>query len=216
MRRNEGLTLLDDRFEKLYEQYEDTEIGALDHEDIDGCKDSKVLDSILEEFEKEQEEKKFTEIENCNNDVDVESGEDCDIVEMIIQAPKEKWDCESILSTYSNLYNHPKLITEPHAKKKIQLTSKLQIPKDSFDKPGMTRKQLEKEIHENQKADCASTYRPKDESIEEKRSRKQAVKQERRERRQEKKQNKEMFKSEMKRQEKEVLNVQNNLQGMKL
>lgn len=26
---------------------------------------------------------------------------------------KEKWDCESILSTYSNLYNHPKLIKEP-------------------------------------------------------------------------------------------------------
>lgn len=43
----------------------------------------------------------------------------------------------------------------------------------------MTRKQLEKEIHENLKADCASTYRPKDESLEEKRSRKQAVKQER-------------------------------------
>lgn len=26
---------------------------------------------------------------------------------------KEKWDCESILSTYSNIYNHPKLIPEP-------------------------------------------------------------------------------------------------------
>ena len=24
--------------------------------------------------------------------------------------PKERWDCESILSTYSTLYNHPKLI----------------------------------------------------------------------------------------------------------
>ena len=23
---------------------------------------------------------------------------------------RERWDCESILSTYSNLYNHPKLI----------------------------------------------------------------------------------------------------------
>lgn len=31
---------------------------------------------------------------------------------------KERWDCESILSTYSNLYNHPTVITEPsdHAK----------------------------------------------------------------------------------------------------
>lgn len=27
--------------------------------------------------------------------------------------PKEKWDCETILSTYSNLYNHPKVIEEP-------------------------------------------------------------------------------------------------------
>lgn len=26
---------------------------------------------------------------------------------------KEKWDCQSILSTYSNIYNHPKLIEEP-------------------------------------------------------------------------------------------------------
>lgn len=31
---------------------------------------------------------------------------------------KERWDCESILSTYSNLYNHPTVIAEPsdHAK----------------------------------------------------------------------------------------------------
>lgn len=46
-------------------------------------------------------------------------------------------------------------------------------------KPGLTRKQLEKEIHQNQKADCAVTYRPKDETSEEKKARKQAVKQER-------------------------------------
>lgn len=217
MRRSEGLTLLDDRFEKLYEQYEDTEIGALDHEDIDGSKSGTVLDSILEEFEKEQETKKFKELENRNDDVEVESeDEGCDIVEMVIEEPKEKWDCESILSTYSNLYNHPKLITEPNNKKKIELTSKLQIPKDSLVKPGLTRKQVEKEIHQNQKADCAITYRPKDETLEEKRARKQAVKQERKERRQEKKMNKELFKSEKKRQEKEVLNVQSNLQGMKL
>lgn len=26
---------------------------------------------------------------------------------------QKKWDCESILSTYSNIYNHPKLIAEP-------------------------------------------------------------------------------------------------------
>lgn len=26
---------------------------------------------------------------------------------------KNKWDCESIISTYSNIYNHPKLISDP-------------------------------------------------------------------------------------------------------
>lgn len=216
IRRNEGLTLLDDRFEKFYEQYEDTEIGALDNEDIDGCKGSQVLDSILEEFEREQEQQKFVDMKNSNNEIDVGSDDDCDIVEMVIEKPNERWDCESILSTYSNLYNHPKLITEPPSKKKIQLTSRLQIPNDSLDKPGLTRKQLEKEMRQNQRADCASTFRPKNESLDEKHGRKQAVKQERKERRAEKKMNKELFKSEKKRQEKEILNVQNNLQGIKL
>lgn len=28
-----------------------------------------------------------------------------------------KWDCETILSTYSNIYNHPKLISEGKGKK---------------------------------------------------------------------------------------------------
>lgn len=31
--------------------------------------------------------------------------------------PERKWDCESILSTYSNIYNHPKLISEPRSSK---------------------------------------------------------------------------------------------------
>lgn len=44
---------------QLYEQYEDTEIGALDNEDVDGFvgQGSHMLDTILEDFEKQQEEK---------------------------------------------------------------------------------------------------------------------------------------------------------------
>merc|ERR1719228_1933056 len=34
IRRNDQLTLLDDRFEKLYEQYDDDQIGGLDGEDL--------------------------------------------------------------------------------------------------------------------------------------------------------------------------------------
>ncbi|KAI4828196.1 hypothetical protein KUCAC02_022306 [Chaenocephalus aceratus] len=36
MRRNEQLTLLDDRFEKFYEQFDDDEIGALDNAELEG------------------------------------------------------------------------------------------------------------------------------------------------------------------------------------
>ena len=38
---------------------------------------------------------------------------------LVIEKPKGKnnWDCESIISTYSNLYNYPKTISEPSKKK---------------------------------------------------------------------------------------------------
>lgn len=40
-------------------------------------------------------------------------GED-NLEKLVVDArERDKWDCESILSTYSNIYNHPKLITEP-------------------------------------------------------------------------------------------------------
>lgn len=42
-----------------------------------------------------------------------ESEED-DLEELVVSTrAKDKWDCESIISTYSNIYNHPKLIPEP-------------------------------------------------------------------------------------------------------
>ena len=34
-------------------------------------------------------------------------------VEQVAVQSKPQWDCESVLSTYSNLYNHPATITEP-------------------------------------------------------------------------------------------------------
>ena len=55
-----------------------------------------------------------------------DSEEEVDIVK--VEDKGEKWDCESILPTYSTLYNHPKLISEPR-NNKIQLSSKTGIPK---------------------------------------------------------------------------------------
>ena len=39
----------------------------------------------------------------------------------------EKWDCETVLTTYSNTYNHPKLITQIPTNK-IRLSKKTGLP----------------------------------------------------------------------------------------
>lgn len=53
------------------------------------------------------------ESENKDAPSDEES-DASDTEDIVVEVkPEEKWDCESILSTYSNLYNHPRLIEEP-------------------------------------------------------------------------------------------------------
>lgn len=46
----------------------------------------------------------------------------------VVLAEKERWDCESVISTYSNLYNHPKLITEPKVSFLLILSVYLFVP----------------------------------------------------------------------------------------
>ncbi|XP_045159962.1 protein LTV1 homolog [Mercenaria mercenaria] len=227
IRRNEGLTLLDDRFEKLYEEYDDAEVGALDQEDIDGSiqQGSAVLDALMDEFEKTQKEKNLKEVVDekegesvdvFNEDSDTEMS-DTDLVTVEVK-PDEKWDCESILSTYSNLYNHPKLITEPKKvkNKEVQLKGKYGIPADVIATRGLTEHEINMQMTQRDRADKASTYRPKDETPQEKADRKRALKDERRERRQEKKLNRKAFTKEKLRQDKEVLNLNQNLKGVKI
>lgn len=99
----------------MYADYDENEIGALDCEEIEGHvpESSDILLQYADEFEKSQKKEhldkevlkaKISEIEDC------ESGDEIVYMEV---PEKEKWDCESILSTYSNIYNHPKLIKEP-------------------------------------------------------------------------------------------------------
>eukprot|EP00058_Branchiostoma_floridae_P006266 XP_002591754.1 hypothetical protein BRAFLDRAFT_123518 [Branchiostoma floridae] len=241
MRRNEGLTLLDDRFEKLYEEYDDDEMGPLDHEELTGTvqQDSLVLNNILQEYEKKKEESIIRRLDpekeglegegEGEEDVSSESeSEEEDLVKMVTEQPKEKWDCESILSTYSTLYNHPTVIKDPPKPKKgkqIILSQKSGIPIGVLGGKGLTKKQLEdldsmdEELEssedEEESERIPAPARRKGETAEEKKLRKQAVKAERRERRMEKKANKLAFKEEVSRQEKVVMN-QRNLKGIKL
>lgn len=104
---------------QIFEKYDDNDIGCLPHEDIEG------VGSIQNTFSPD-ELLRLTEDVNSKDDDDVDldlktktllaaAKQDCaeeeeDIV--IVDDGMPKWDCESILSTYSNIYNHPAKISE--------------------------------------------------------------------------------------------------------
>ena len=54
-----------------------------------------------------------------DNEDAVDTNRETERVELDVGRKEEKWDCESIISTYSNIYNHPKLIEEPSIKRKV-------------------------------------------------------------------------------------------------
>ena len=155
-----------------------------------------------------------------------------DLAEIVIEArERDKWDCESILSTYSNIYNHPKLISEPKGPGKIKIDFKTGIPKDVLGSGKLTAKSLAQfdsmndegtqkgpqSVAETTKSVLSElSIRPKNETPEERKERKKALKEYRKERRIERKANTEAFKEEKKRQEKILLNNKKNVQGNQL
>ncbi|KAL6044418.1 hypothetical protein STEG23_029069, partial [Scotinomys teguina] len=226
MRRNEQLTLHDERFEKFYEQYDDVEIGALDNAELEGSiqVDSSRLQEVLNDYYKEKAENcvKLNTLEPLEDQDlpanELDESEEEEIVSVVLQEAKEKWDCESICSTYSNLYNHPQLIRDEPKPKPIHLSSKTGIPLNVLPKKGLTAKQVERMqmINSSDLPKVSTQPRPQNESREDKRARKQAIREERKERRVEKKANKLAFKLEKRRQEKELLNLKKNIEGLKL
>ncbi|XP_053238058.1 protein LTV1 homolog [Podarcis raffonei] len=225
MRRNEQLSLLDERFEKFFEQFDDDEIGALDNAELEGFihSDSTRLQEVLNDYYREKA-KNCVKLEGLKikEDSKLLPSEDEDEIEeiaaLVVEEPKEKWDCESILSTYSNLYNHPKLIEVPQKPKPIEVSSKTGIPLGVLPGRGLTAKQAERMemINDSDLPRVATQPRCKNESKEDRKARKQAIKEERKERRMEKKANRLAFKQEKTRQEKELLNLKQNIQGLKL
>ncbi|XP_058974826.1 protein LTV1 homolog [Musca domestica] len=254
IRRNEQLTLLDDRFERFYATYDDPELGDLATEEIEGSWGQKhpyVLgcyklfkkSNEIMEYNKEWDKKR---IEKYATVVEGDHDPDEELVEVEVEDPKEKkWDCESILSTYSNIYNHPKLIDEPKRRSrqnsstssstvnKIEIDPKTGMPMHVLHGDGnqLTAKALAKLDNEadgkatGPKSLCAKSVlstlsvlsiRPKDETPEEKKERKRLLKEYRQERRIEKKANAEAFKEEKKRQIHVKQNQRLNQQGSKI
>ncbi|XP_076296798.1 LTV1 ribosome biogenesis factor isoform X2 [Lasioglossum baleicum] len=239
MRRNAQLTLLDDKFEKMYEAYDDSEIGALECDEIEGhvAPDSDLLLQCASEFEQQQHEDTNNVVKLMKDKMRIlenEYSEDEDNLEDLVVAArqKDKWDCESFISTYSNIYNHPKLISEPKVEK-IKVDPRTGIPKNVLDVSSgkLTAKTLAQFDQQNEigkargSQSVAETMkstlsilsiRPKDETAYERRERKKALKEYRKERRIERKANTEAFKEEKKRQEKILLNNKQNIQGNRI
>ena len=230
IRRNENLSLLDSKFEEFMTQYDEAEEGALEGEEIEGSVEetSKRMKDLLMENEREkatrrQELEREREIQK-NSLLERSDDEEEELEEIEVEEKGEKWDCESVLSTYSTLYNHPKLISEPKPHK-IQLSSKTGIPVGVLGR-GLTAQALKQlgADDSDQEDDMMSlkskiselSVRPQHETMEEKKARKTNLKQFRRERRLEKKSNTQAFKSEKMKQEKIRLNTKNNLQGVKI
>jgi len=129
-----------------------------------------------------------------------------------------EWDCESILSTYSNKYNHPVIIKEEGKIRKIT------IPRNPL-KSNLTKSQLKtlesesesEEEDENDNVSVATSFniRIKGETQEQRRERKALFKEAKRESRKLKKENKLAFKNEKKLQTAIAINTRKNM-GIKL
>jgi len=232
IRRNNGLSTLDDKFEKFFDNYDEEEVGGCELDELQGAKseNSDIMKLMLAHHDKERELKRQNHDESLRKEAILDSMIDLDEKELIEAEeahPHDNFDCESILTTYSTLYNHPKLITEKSIKP-IRVSGKTGIPKDVLGK-GLTSaalKQLDMENerfeHQHRRGDdvvetmtLASrvselSFRNKHESIDEKKARKQAVKDFRKERREEKKANRDAFKAETKMQNRNAMNLKKN------
>jgi protein LTV1 len=78
------------------------------------------------------------------------------------------WDCQTVLSTYSNLENHPRLIKEESLRKKIQIDPKTGMPilveigkKQKASGKSRLREQVEEENEENEQSDSEEEERGK-------------------------------------------------------
>ncbi|KAH9858259.1 LTV-domain-containing protein [Lenzites betulinus] len=235
MWRNEQLSVLDERFDQIQREYEEEDEEEDDDDaalhDIDEAPDllasredfESMMDEFLDKYEvvagKMRPVLPGTATEKLDavrkglgrgtirdNAGESDAEEDDMLMPLDLDDKKDRWDCETILTTYSNLENHPRLIKARNTRSvpKIRLDPKTGLPSVMEEQPA--RRQLRSESSETDEDDEDSrpvrmtVARSKNETTEEKKARKQAVKAERHARRSEKKMTKESFSKEVKRQ----------------
>ncbi|CDH58466.1 low temperature viability protein [Lichtheimia corymbifera JMRC:FSU:9682] len=252
MHRNAQLTLLDDRFEKIEEEYfkedddEDDEDNGLENLE-DRADFDDILDDFLDKYEivgrkmkpKLEGDTSGEKLDTLrqslgairlSNEEDEDKPksrkEDVDRVDIWERPVKQRetWDCQTVLSTYSNLENHPAMISDRGPKKKIVINPKTGMPSLVEKEPKKPRHQpIQEEQDDNEEEEDEDeeeiepvnlgVARSKKESKDEKKARKAAVKEAKKNRRETKKSTKEAFKQEETRQRK-TLQQQRKAKGV--
>ncbi|KAI6114913.1 Low temperature viability protein-domain-containing protein [Pisolithus croceorrhizus] len=129
---------------------------------------------------------------------------------------ESRWDCETILSTYTNLENHPKIIRARTSKPvpKIRLDPRTGLPSVNMEPPEGSRPSTEDS--ESLHVPKRTVTRSRDESKESKKARKQAVRAERQAKRVEKKKTREQYNAELKHQSQALLQKSKDSRTKKL
>ncbi|CAG8609852.1 7708_t:CDS:10 [Paraglomus brasilianum] len=229
MFRNEQLTLLDMQFEKdlddifddFLEKYEI--VGNKMAPRLAGASAIRALDTIRRELGEV-----VIEDEIDGRRTNRKKKEEYVEIDLTTEGKnkREAWDCQSILSTYSNLENHPTLIREDrHQKIKIHPRTGMPII-EKMENVSNISKEEAKNGHTDSLSDSEDSVesaqprvnmgiaRSREEAIDEKKKRKESVKAERRARRAEKKSHKRAFAREHTKQTKMVLRRENNHEVM--
>jgi protein LTV1 len=230
LHRNAGLTLLDERFDRIYEEYADSDDEEEDFDDDDSEQQGDG-NSADEELRRNTEFNRFEDVlddflyntdlkgkhmvhrsgdtlydvdeirsalrdlavdpkryeQDAANNANDKDGDGDDLV-----APEAKqrseWDCETILSTYTNLENRPKVIRDARqTRQRIALSHKTGLPLGIL-KPRVADIAAAK-IATEQVLDSGSVcnsgrnlgqVRSKEETADEKKQRKAAIKEQKR------------------------------------
>ncbi|KAG2227798.1 hypothetical protein INT45_002036 [Circinella minor] len=264
MHRNPQLTLLDDRFDKIEEEYlreeDEDEYYEQQGQTLEEREDfESILDDFLDNYEivgKKMQPKlegesggqKLDTIrealaatklsDNEKDDDDNESvgtvtaqtvnksrrheTENLELWERPVQK-RDTWDCQSVLSTYTNLENHPQMISDRGPRKKITINPKTGMP-NLVEAPRKKKQVEEEDINEEDEEEEDSEEeeeranlgerRSKAETKEEKKARKAAVKEAKKNRRETKKSTQQAFKDEEIRQRR-TLRQQRQAKGVK-
>lgn len=211
MHRNSQLRLLDDRFEKIEEEYADDDDEESDYISGEEQEERADFDAILDDFLEKYEivgRKMQPKLEGDSPAAKLDSMRQGLLkthiheekerepkqkltqailepkLERPVQRQRESWDVQSVISTYSNLENHPSLINDKGPSKRIRIDPKTGMPVLVEVARKQKKMQVEEESEEEddddeEEGDLAENKgapREKQETPEEKRARKKAIK----------------------------------------